>query len=66
MDVIGRVSKLISDSEEHRPARPMCAGQADQWRIKIILQVKSSNHEVPPSHSAAEVSCQRLNLGIIT
>ena len=47
----------------HRPARPTCAGQAGQWRVKIILQVKSSNHKVPPSHSAAEVACRRLNLG---
>ena len=43
--------------------RAMRAGRAGQWRVKIILQVKSSNQEVPPSHSAAEVGCRRLNLG---
>ena len=43
--------------------RAMRAGRAGQWRVKIILQVKSSNQEVPPSPSAAEVACRRLNLG---
>ena len=56
----GDIAKRIAN---HRPARPTCAGQAGQWRVKIILQVKSSNHKVPPSHSAAEVACRRLNLG---